>query len=92
MSKAFRNAIVAGLVFSLFLYFLSAPTADLFHNIYLQTDWEWTYVVFQVLMGVGALLPWYGFGLISAVGGGLLIAIIWLVFALASLPFRRAAS
>lgn len=75
-NKIMRRGLIAGAVTVLILYFLAAPLGELFHSLYLATDWNWAYVTFQVLMGIGTIVPWYGFGLPVALGGGVLIMIL----------------
>lgn len=85
---ALRRSLIAGLVTGLFLYFLAAPVGELFHRLYLSTDWEWAYVVFQILMAIGTVVPWYGFGFPVALAGGLLIMILTLL--IGAIFWRRA--
>ncbi len=76
---ALKRSLIAGLVTGLILYFLAAPLGDLFHRLYLSTDWDWAYHVFQVLMAIGTVVPWYGFGFPVALAGGVLVMILTLL-------------
>jgi len=89
--RALRHSLTIGLLFALFIYFLSAPAGEMFHALYLSTDWEWAYVAFQVLMGLGTLVPWYGYGLPAALAMGVVAMIITFLLSLLTAPFRRTA-